>query len=359
MRKFALFVSLFVTSLCFSDRNAERPNLDDPEVRKKIIEDAIEFEILKKADGSLQFFEPLELSPYRGSGWGALYYINRNVKRLYQLKAGKLEALKTDWYESGEKKSETNWKNGAQDGLFTFWHENGQKKGQENWMDGKLDGLSTFWYENGTKETEGHFKSGKPIGLQTFWYENGTKERQVNYKNGKIDGLNTSWYENRQKRTEGNFKDGKLDGISTFWHKNGQKGFENNYKSGVLHGLSTFWYEDGTKETEGNYKKGKLDGLSTSWYKNGQRKVVVLWCESKVVNAKVWLPDGRICPISKIKDGSGVFVDYDNEGKEVSRKKFKYGFEANEVNEKTKAPLDSSIPLPSLEEAVFPAIFPK
>jgi len=188
MRIFVLFASLFVTSLCFADTKAERPNLDAPEVRKKIIEQAVEFDVVKKADGSMQYFEPLELSPYRGSAWGALYYSNRNIKGLYQLK------------------------------------------------DGKQDGLTTGWYENG------------------------------------------------QKKDEVNMSDGK------------------------------------------------------------------------VVNGKVWLPDGRICPISKIKDGSGVFVAYDIEGKELYRENFKDGFE---VNEKTMTPLDSSIPLPSLDEEAFPAVFPE
>ena len=287
MRMFALFGSLFVSSLCLADTNAERPNLDDPEVRKKIIEDAIEFEVVKKADGSFQVFEPLELSPYRGSGWGALYYINRNVKGLYQLKDGK------------------------QDGLFTYFYENGQKRSE------------------------------------------------ANYKNGKIDGLSTYWYENRQKRQQHSWKDGKQDGLSTYWYENGQKKEQDSWKNGKQDGLFTSWYENGQKRSEANYKNGKFDGLSTSWYENGQRKAVVLWSENKVVNCKVWLPDGRVCPISKVKDGSGVFVDYDIEGKEVYREKLKDGFKANVVNKKTKNPLDSSIPLPNLDEVVFPAIFPE
>ena len=46
---FALFGSLFVSSLCLADTNAERPNLDDPEVRKKIIDQAGVLEVVKKA----------------------------------------------------------------------------------------------------------------------------------------------------------------------------------------------------------------------------------------------------------------------------------------------------------------------
>jgi antitoxin component YwqK of YwqJK toxin-antitoxin module len=335
MRTFALFGSLFFSSLCLADTNAERPNLDDPEVRKKIIEDAIEFEVVKKADGSFQFFEPLELSPYRGSGWGALYYINRNVKGLYQLKDGK------------------------KDGLFTSWHENGQKDGQHSWKDGKQDGLSTYWYENGQKRSEANFKEGKIDGLSTYWYENRQKRQQHSWKDGKQEGLSTYWYENGQKKEQDSWKDGKQDGLFTSWYENGQKRSEANLKDGKPDGLSTSWRENGQKRSEANYKNGKFDGLSTSWYENGQRKAVVLWSENKVVNCKVWLPDGRVCPISKVKDGSGVFVDYDIEGKEVYREKLKDGFKANVVNEKTKNPLDSSIPLPNLDEVAFPAIFPE
>jgi antitoxin component YwqK of YwqJK toxin-antitoxin module len=359
MRKFALLASLVVTSICFAYKNADRPDLDDPEVRKKIIDDAIEFEIVKRADGSLQFFEPLELSPYRGNGWGALYYINRNVEALYQLKAGKLEGLKTGWYESGEKKSETNWKGGKLEGLSTFWHENGQKKEESDFKDGKPDGLSTFWHENGTKESEINTNNGKQDGLSTFWYGNGKKKSESTLKDGKLEGLTKEWHANGTKKSEINWKSGKQEGLSTFWHKNGQKIGEANWKSGKPDGLSTFWHENGTKKSEVNTKNGKPDGLSTSWYENGQRKVVFLCSEGKVVNGMGWLPNGQVCPISKIKDGSGVIVDYDNEGKEVSRKKFKEGFKANEVNEKTKTPFDSSIPLPNLGEEAFPAVFPK
>ena len=294
--------------LCFAESNAERPNLDDLEVRKKIIEQAVEFDSVKKANGSRQFFKPLELSPYRGCGWGVLYYINRNVKGLYQLKDGK------------------------KDGLFTSWYENGQKDGQHNWKDGKQDGLCTYWYENGQKRSEANFKDGELDGLATGWYENGIKKEESNWKNDKEDGLATGWYENGRKKKEGNHKDGKLYGLKTTWHKNGQK------------------------ESEGNWKDGKIEGRVTTWHENGQRYVVSLWSEGKVVNGKVWLPDGRICPISKIKDGSGVFVAYDIEGKELYRENFKDGFE---VNEKTMTPLDSSIPLPSLDEEAFPAVFPE
>jgi hypothetical protein len=105
------------------------------------------------------------------------------------------------------------------------YYENGQKKSESNYKNGRLDGLSTNWYENGQKKSEVSFKDGKPSGLLTEWYKNGQKERESDHKDGKLNGLITEWYENGQKKMEWNFKngkDGKPDEFTT-WDKNGQK----------------------------------------------------------------------------------------------------------------------------------------
>jgi hypothetical protein len=78
MRKLALFTSLFVSYICLADTKAERLNLDDPKVLKRTIEEVVELVAVKKADGSLQYFEPLEFLPYQGSCWGVIYYENKN-----------------------------------------------------------------------------------------------------------------------------------------------------------------------------------------------------------------------------------------------------------------------------------------
>ena len=49
---------------------SERPDFHDPVALKGIIAKAVQLEAVKKADGSMQYLEPLELSSYQGSGWG-------------------------------------------------------------------------------------------------------------------------------------------------------------------------------------------------------------------------------------------------------------------------------------------------
>ena len=74
---------------------------------------------------------------------------------------------------------------------------------------GKLDGLRTDWYENGQKEYEGHYKAGEPDGFWTYWHDNGQKELEGNCKNGEKDGLVTEWSKKGKKIYAGNFKNGK------------------------------------------------------------------------------------------------------------------------------------------------------
>jgi hypothetical protein len=43
------------------------------------------------------------------------------------------------------------------------------------------------------------------------------------------------------------------------------------------------------------------------------------------MNAKVWLPDGKECPESKVIDGKGTLVNYSLDGKEISRRNIRAG----------------------------------
>jgi len=131
--------------------------------------------------------------------------------------AGKVSAL----YENGQKKVETNYKDGKREGLTIGWYKNGQKKAEENYKGGKPDGLVFGWYKNGQKKTEENYKGGKPDGLVFGWYENGQMKVEGNYKGGKPDGLLVMWHDNGQKEFEANLKDGKK--ISEkYWNSKGE-----------------------------------------------------------------------------------------------------------------------------------------
>ena len=61
------------------------------------------------------------------------------------------QGKETTWYENGQKREETTYKDGEKDGLWTHWHENGQKKGEGTFKDGKLIS-EECWDEDGNEK---------------------------------------------------------------------------------------------------------------------------------------------------------------------------------------------------------------
>jgi len=249
MRKFTLFASLFIASLCFASTNADLPNLDDPEVRKKIIEQGVELEEVAKADGTKQYSEPLRISAYTGTGWGVFYDKERRVRAISQFRKGKQHGLVKTWHDNGRKYIEGFFKDNRQHGLTSLWNKGGQLLETCNWKNGKRDGLERKWYENGNKKIECVWLDGERNGTYLQWYENGNSKAEALMKNGVYHGRLITW------------------------HENGSRHAESQWDSGRQEGLSTFWYENGQKEQEGNWKNGKQDGLAVAWHTNGKKRV--------------------------------------------------------------------------------------
>ena len=157
----------------------------------------------------------------------------------------KKEEVKVEYYDNGNKKRETHYKDGKEDGVTTYWHEDGTKSTEIHYKDG-IPGVQTWWNKDGTKKE----------GVDTDWYEDGTKSRESHYKDGRLDGVATCWDEDGNKDMESHYKDGKLDGVCTEW-EDGTKTGEDHFKDGELDGVSTTWDEDGNKLSEKHYKDGK------------------------------------------------------------------------------------------------------
>lgn len=169
-----------------------------------------------------------------------------------------------DYYESGQKKSEGNFKDGKREGLWTVWQDNayGEKRSEGNYKDGQKEGLWTEWDDNvyGQK-SEGNYKDGEREGLWTVWeMEGNLKEEGLwtgNYKNGKEEGLWTRWHFNGPKISEGNYKDGSREGLWTFWYENGQKESEDTYDNGFVASSNYFPFID--EEEESRETNNKLE----------------------------------------------------------------------------------------------------
>lgn len=310
----------------------------------------------------------------------------KNGNKLRKLKVdnfkdGKIHGLSTEWYENGQKSLECNFKDGKQDGSWIQWHEDGTESLRATYEDDNQVGLSRAWYENGRKKSEINYKDGKvatvvvwkPNGekcpitnvkggngveaeyfekqtepnrfcwafiymdgekicwrpRQVSWHENGQMRFVASFLGEKRDGQWIEWFENGQMRFQGNFKDDNKDGPWTYWHENGRKQSEEIFRDGKLNGLAKEWDDQGRKETESSWKEGKMDGLLSRWYENGQKEGEANFKEGKLWSVVVWKPGGEKCSVTNVENGSGVWVLYEEDGIEESRRYYLDGKKAS------------------------------
>ena len=114
-------------------------------------------------------------------------------------------------------------------------------------------------------------------------------------------------------------------GKAVRFYPSGQRVWEENFKEGKLDGLQTIWYESGQKKSEGSNMDGYPHGLWTQWYPNGQKKSESICKHGKVMSAKVWKPNGEMCPVTSLKDGNGLLALWHVNGQKSSEANFKNG----------------------------------
>ena len=94
-------------------------------------------------------------------------------------------------------------------GSVKDWYENGNIKTSTSYKNGIIDGPYKSWYLNGESKDEVNVVNGKRIGLRKIWYENGQLKTEMNYKNGNVDGIIKIYNEDGSLKEEKEFKDGK------------------------------------------------------------------------------------------------------------------------------------------------------
>ena len=98
------------------------------------------------------------------------------------------------------------------------------------------------------------------------------------------------------------------------------------YKMGLINGLLLDWYENGQAHREVTYKNGWKHGPFKLWAKNGQKIEQGENKDGRISTIQVWKPSGQICPITDLKDGSGIVVRYNEFGEKTSSTSYDNGW---------------------------------
>lgn len=156
---------------------------------------------------------------------------------------------RVDYHSNGQKASESNPINDPEVGAVewnTQWLENGQRVSEGAYWRKLRYGTWTEWYETGEKKSEKHhFRDDQGRVSIVEWYKNGQKKSEVLY---------LQYRPLPMRDAQGRPFENDPHGPMIEWHENGQKKSEANYVDGILQSRQITWSEAGSeivKDTSG------------------------------------------------------------------------------------------------------------
>jgi hypothetical protein len=142
--------------------------------------------------------------------------------------------FQTFYYESGEKMSEGEMRDGREEGQWTSWHENGNIQSTGFYLDGRKDSLWTWYDESGVLAETGMYDNGMEHGTWVHYHPGGELIDSGSYQKGMQEGLWKYFHENGRLKSQVQYKAGKLHGEKILLSPSGTLVNVDFYENGVL-----------------------------------------------------------------------------------------------------------------------------
>jgi antitoxin component YwqK of YwqJK toxin-antitoxin module len=142
--------------------------------------------------------------------------------------------LNTLYYDSGEKMSEGEMRNGLETGEWTSWHENGNIKSTGYYVEGQKDSLWQWYDESGILTGTGMYSNGLENGTWMNYYPDGVVSDSGTYLEGMKEGLWKHFHETGDLMSAVPFKAGKMDGEKILLDSSGDVVKIEQYENGIL-----------------------------------------------------------------------------------------------------------------------------
>lgn len=157
---------------------------------------------------------------------------------------------------------------GRRQGPWKEFYESGELKSEGNYKNGLREGEWVFYYRDGKEEQRGSYYKGEPDGEWKWTYNNGQTWREETFVEGFEDGLAIEYNDTGKVVAKGNFISGEREGN---WILDlGDTREEGNYVAGQKQGMWKSYYPSGKLRTEGKYEQGMESGKHSSYYESGQ-----------------------------------------------------------------------------------------
>ena len=211
-------------------------------------------------------------------------------------KDGLFNGEKREYYEEGEIKAITPFKNSLAEGTYISYYQNGNIKVKNTYKNGNEEGEGLFYYENGQLEEKYFMKNGKLDGEAINYFEDGKIRNKAIFKDGIIleeevhenNEIQKNIFKNEEIVQQDIYTKNKILKATIFflenektkiitYHKNGNKQEEVFSINGLLDGEAFIYYPSGKLENKSFFKDGKREGESLTYYENGKLKKKILY----------------------------------------------------------------------------------
>ena len=247
-----------------------------------------------------------------------------------------LDGESRQYYEEGEIKSVSPFKNNVANGTFISYYQNGNIKEKHTYKDGNEEGEGIFYYENGKLEEKYFMKNGKLDGEAINYFEDGKIKNKAIFKDGvtleeevyKDSEIRKNTFKNGEIVQQDIYSKNKILKAKKFFLENGKMKIISYYENGnkeeevfvineLLDGEALVYYPSGKLKEKDFFKNGKREGEAIIYYENGNVKQKSLFKNDKREgDLFMYYPSGKLCQTEKFINGKedGEVIEYYESG---------------------------------------------
>ena len=251
-------------------------------------------------------------------------------------KDGLFNGEKREYYEEGEIKAITPFKNSLAEGTYISYYPNGNMEEKYTYVNGEENGEGFSYYENGKLEEKYFMKNGKLDGEAINYFEDGKIKNKAIFKDGvtleeeiyKDNEIRKNTFKNGEviqqdiysknkilKAKKSLLENGKMKIIS--YYENGNKEEEVFVINELFDGEAFKYYPSGKLREKDFFKNGKREGEAIIYYENGNVKQKSLFKNNKREgDLSMYYPSGKLLQTEKYVNGKeeGEVIEYYESG---------------------------------------------
>ena len=247
-----------------------------------------------------------------------------------------LDGESRQYYEEGDIKSISPFKNNIPDGIFISYYQNGNIKEKHTYKNGNEEGEGIFYYENGKLEEKYFMKNGKLDGEAINYFEDGKIRNKSIFKDGVLleeevyqdNEIIKNTFKNEEIVQQDIYSKNKVLKAKKFFLENGKMKIISYYENGnkeeevfvineLLDGEALVYYPSGKLKEKDFFKNGKREGEAIIYYENENVKQKSLFKNDKREgDLFMYYPSGKLCQTEKFINGKedGEVIEYYESG---------------------------------------------